>query len=886
MSSSLALPPLVLSARAAAARHWRSRGPRPRIAQHGQPASPRLALPGLTISNSSSSSSSSSSIHNTRGGINVAAAAPRIAPPSGHAPHGRASRSAAGPSRCFCQSHGPAKSSSSAAPALLADAYDPSPYDARDAYFAAPSRYQQPSLGDADEDLPTSAPMQLATSSTSPPRRSPKADFFTSALSEPAFIDRDQDEGKGMGKAKGKGKAKEAERLPNWSDQLAPDIVNSYLDRARVLLRSGERSLPAIAKSFPSSSECSRSQLKELQCLVLRDCMDREVDAGIVRDLYRSAAGDREFICTSDHGMQPSLSLNLQRSTVWLCFRYFVVAGLLRDAVWITSDPRLKRSQARFLIEQLLFGLEEPEVRARVELDPTTAAIDSLVNPLPPSSSPPPLCTPEQRDTRLALQELSESMRGWIDAGVQFKKPALQRATMLLCQARSYSHLLRLVRSLQQRVQRDMDALRQDMRTAGGLVRLRAQDDSDPPIFLPESRVVRIISSLCSQEGDGPRTAYEIFRMLPPVKRSRPMYHSLMERFGEVSILPAGIASSPSYLAQAWDGEDVEEVSSGSPPPPLPYSHQQPARSEDRELWDDYCRATQLVDGDATATAAAEMAHMISSRMLSHALHDNLGLIREDLLYLHHAAGSSTTFLDLTEPSQLAVLSCAIRHGDMSTGFRLARLLLSHVSAVDSGGDGRTGAEIRRQREALDRRRTRIFNALLEGAVDVRDVSLRRSSVAVHRHAPDPPPSSGAAGASVAGQKYAKRRLKHKRLTRSQRLQRFLDRFRNLLDRFDLRPDWKTVGLVVRLLTRWDHVVDVDKLEDVTCIIHERLLFSARKSDQRTLGGAKKKADDRKGAAIVLRTLVKAFERRGDVASARVVLDLLQRCSRYHGASM
>ncbi|KAN0064930.1 hypothetical protein ACQY0O_001987 [Thecaphora frezii] len=797
MSSSLAFQPLFLSARAIP-RHRHASRPlshfRTDLVQRHDAGLPRLLHLANPILRPPSAPCST--------------ALPARAPSSiGHAPHGTGP--AAGPSRCFCTTHGTAKDSTISLPAPLADVVDPSTYDPSAAYQGhvsylgslSPPPSPSPSSLSSTQNRSSAPSGDAAEPTCNDAERTPPIDFFTSA----ACVSRN---------AKARGKEKARESLPLWSEQLAPEMLAAFLDRAYAFVRSGERSLPAIMKASdpPGTSEL---QLEELQCLVLRDCIKRELDAKVVRDLYRSTT-DKPDEITIVRGIYDQRLRSLQRSTLRACFRLFSAAGLRLDVVLVTGDPRMKRSQAGDLLERLLFGFEATERRIGKE----AMSVAHL-------------------EARIALQEASRIMGDLMADGLRFKEAVVHRTVMLLCRARSYGHLLRLARSAQPRAQLDSGGAKEEMRTADGSERLGV------PPFLRQSSMESAIFLLCSQDGEGPRTALELMQMVPLAERSSKMYLWLMQHFGEVSIVddPQAGSAVAALTEAARAGGEAAAVTTCR-------------RKVDEELWREFCASPHLGGGMPAAA-------VVSSRMVSHAAHGDVGLIRQDLLYL--AARCGGTFVELTEKAQLAVLRCIVEHGDVTLGYRLARLRLSSLAErnakSDKGARKRVYSKVQSNKEA----RTRVYNALFAGAVRMRDVAMRRSSLSTQ-------PAAAGDGGREEG---PRQRLKHKRLTRSERLHRFFERIHTLMDKYPLRPDWKTLEAVVGILTGWERVVDAQKLDKVLDVLAH--LATCRPPPLRGVDDRTRQEVYNMSLVPILQTLVRAFVQRKDREGAEKVVKLLRK---------
>ena len=529
-----------------------------------------------------------------------------------HAPHGTAALSQAGPSRCFCSSHQHRKSSSAPAPA---PALAPTIYDES---FARPSPFY-PIDHDKQSHSFDAAPSQ-------------PNDFFTP--SAPTSATRTA--------GKGKARSKPDDDEPLWTETLPKAVLDATLARANTFLGSGERSLPALARAV--RPEASAEQVIELQWVILRRAIDAGMKGVVVDELYRSTTSP-----SSDGLHLPSAVFTLQRNTLHRCFKLFLSERLESEAAAIASDGRLQPALARHMVSKLLFSLAEPEERARPQQTVTRAA----------------------RDTRLALQKLSHVICALMAKGVEFKPAVIQRAALLLCHARAYGHLIRLVRSAQQQ--------RTRVRAP-----CEATETADPPSVPSTSVLERICLLLVRQGRGGGKAAADLLALLPITQRTAQMYDAVISHRAAVPVSLFALERKP-------DGRLFAAQDATLPPPP---------HSLDTQLWIELCTHEHL--GGPTEST-------FSSRLLAHAAAKRVNFIREDLEFLVSQGMGATS-----EKSLLASIYALTRVSDLTSAFRTARFALS---PLDAGSPART----------------RIYNSLLVGALGMRPVSRESRALRLRR---------------------------------------------------------------------------------------------------------------------------------------------------------
>lgn len=572
-----------------------------------------------------------------------------------HAPHGRHADGAAGPSRCFCTSARQLKASELPFEELpyecsaldeyrhtqlptTSDYWQPSD-STRSSYRLDDS--QTPAKGRRADLIYTSALDSLlrARKNEDPPPAAIEAayhDFFT-----PAVRQRPQSYVVPVETAPDRLElAPTPPTLPTYMDSLDQADREAADDRWRLLLRSGERSLPALAAAF---GDIQAAESEQVHCHILTQCIKSSEDARLVFDLYRSWPS--VSLDTSDipPGLPRSTLCKMQSGTVYRCCDYLHTAGMTRQAATMVCDARLKPSQSRFLLERLVYDFKVPSVllpqRGDDEHDERHGQVGAAASFA-------------IADARLAVRKMCDAMTNLLADGVSFKRKTINRTLKLLCLTRARSTIVRLLRTAQRRAQIDLSVdgtsvakgkgrIADGLRSAGGFSRLRAEKVKMPQVV--STKVMEeAMRLLCSQDSGGARTAYELLCALDESDRTSAMYDALMTMYGSAS------TDSPVKAGAGY-------------------------RTVDEQLWSDICTLSHL-NGPTILT--------MSSRIVCHARNRRPDLIKSDLAYLRTRRLGSVH--DLTEHAKLCILRCAIETGSLFAAFRFASTLLSHPSTSDA----------------------------------------------------------------------------------------------------------------------------------------------------------------------------------------------------------
>ncbi|KAJ9475879.1 hypothetical protein PHBOTO_005963 [Pseudozyma hubeiensis] len=564
-----------------------------------------------------------------------------------HAPHGHLDQGAAGPSRCFCTSHRQRKASE-----LPLEEFH---------YQSSLDSYRHEQLSDtSDYWQPTDASTSLV-----PARRSARRTDHHSLESAPSIHQLfPEDSSYDHFFTPSVQQTRHAEGASSAPEPIKQDIVNpsSYIDllepqrrqelddRVSLLIRSGERSLPALCAAYGDTDPLRR---EHICCYILSQCVKRSQDASTVLDLYRSWTAI-PFSDITDPGRTRSMLRSMWGDTLYRCATSLHAAGLTRHAATIAADVRMKPSQSRYLLERLVYDLKLPQSPGMTPgHTPEPISTPSLATPAIPTSN---VKTPfAEADARLAVREMCDAMINLMADGVAFKRKTVNRMFKLLCLTRARSRIVRLVRAAQRRAQIDalgLEAKRGEMRAAGGFSRLRAEQGK-PPQVVSTKVLEDAIRMLCAQDAGGARTAYEVLGVLDPLQRTPVMYDALMTVHGSA---PATL-DAPVKLVQ---GEGAT-------------SHGY--KTVDEQLWSDVCTLPHL--GGPTLRT-------MSARIVCHTRKRNLDLIRSDLALIR--ARDLGTIHDLSENAKLGVVRCCIESGALLAGFRYASTLLS--PAVAAGDEG------------------------------------------------------------------------------------------------------------------------------------------------------------------------------------------------------
>ncbi|PWY97919.1 hypothetical protein BCV70DRAFT_202408 [Testicularia cyperi] len=733
-----------------------------------------------------------------------------------HAPHGRSLLGVAGPSRCFCSSHSQHKVSD-----LPLDSFhhtiDHNTYDTTSTNGAAfwtsskmhgletsatttaspnpPTTHATSSVASSSDPIcdtisrdrartPT-FPSQRAAPPASRPSRLDTANddhFFTSISPSTSVADPSQS-------ATAQGKRRQIHHDPLYVDLLSPEQKAAFLDHALTLIRSGERSLPVIARTM--STDLTADQEEQLACIVLLHCRKHDGSAALIWDLYEhwAQAVDAPYVPPPGPARIPMRQL--QAKTLYVCCMLLQSAGWLRQAAIVSGDPRLKASQSRSLLERIVFDLNLSEPAGRHSSQAKTTDCDIYEHNADPTTQPlrsfaDHSSARHRNQQLLALRAVADTMSNLLADGIVFKTGSLQRTLKMLCAACCYGHALRLVRLAQRRAQLDLlqdggsnSGRLEAIRTAGGFSRMRAEPTETPPI-LPVKAMEQIVHLLCSQNAAGAKAAFELVQSLPASQRTRPMYDVLMRTFGHVSIKHPKRAVQqqlPEKEGSTKDNGNREESGQAG--------YVSNAEIISHQLWNEQ---------QSTSHLGPPSLHTISHRIHCHADNRRLDLIRRDLEYLRKSKLGNLH--DLTTGARLAVVRCCIETGYLKLGFRFASKL---IESADSDGG-----------------RTAVLNAVLRAALRMRldpptdspgkgaDGPLDTASDSESARLPD---TSASASALTTTPSPAIPRQWNRRKpswpSRAQLLKRFLQHYSRLHRKFpELHPNMDSLNLFVQLLTR------------------------------------------------------------------------------------
>ncbi|CBQ71330.1 conserved hypothetical protein [Sporisorium reilianum SRZ2] len=552
-----------------------------------------------------------------------------------HAPHGHVDQGIAGPSRCFCTSHRRAKASELPLEELhyqsSLDSYRPDQLPTTSDFWQ-PHESSSRSLAPATRKQPRHA--QHHNLESAPSIRALFLDSHSEHLQNDATSCNDfftpsvrQRTGPEVANSEPP-PATESNTAasippPTYIDSLSPERRNALEDRVRLLLRSGEHSMPALCADF---RDCSAHEREQICCHILSQCIKEAQDARVVWDLCRSWPSTQDDV--AEAGPARTMLRRMQGDTLYRCVNYLHAAGLTRQAAMLIGDVRLRTSQSRYLLERLIYEFKLPSTLNAKRHDSTDLSTPTL----PPSSTT--ATSFAAADARIAVREMCDAMTGLLADGVSFKRRVVNRMLKLLCLTKARSRVVRLMRAAQRRAQ--IEALSADagrhggLRAAGGFSRLRA-DEVKPPQVVSTKTMEEAMRVLCGQDSTGARVAYELLCVLDAAHRTPAMYDVLMTRYGNAA----------TALPESDGGY----------------------RTVDEQLWQDI-----LDRGGPTL-------HTISARIACHTRKRRLDLIRSDLALARSLRLGGMH--DLSAPAQLGIVRCAIEAGCLLAGFRYASSLIS-----------------------------------------------------------------------------------------------------------------------------------------------------------------------------------------------------------------
>lgn len=435
----------------------------------------------------------------------------------------------------------------------------------------------------------------------------------------------------------------------------------------RMLIRSGERSIPALSAEYPGLTP---EQSEQICCHIMSQCIDDNPDAHILWDLYRTWAPSPSAAVLLPSGPTRRMLQRMQSTALYRCCTYLQARGLIRQAAIVAGDARLKPSQSRYLLERLVFDLKLPAsvsaTQNPLNFSDANAHLASTIRP-----DPEPVTA---ADARFAVREISDTMMNLMADGTAFKRKTLNRTFKLLCLTRARSWVVQFLRAAQRRAEIDC-SIQFDgghcgvFRAAGGFSRFRTEEVTMPQVI--STKVMEdALRVLCAQGSAGARTAYELLCALSTSQRSLAMYDALMTVYGDFEITTGTAAQLENSSHGCGSNTDLRSCSG-------PERRTGLAKVDD-QLWTEICTLPHL--GGPTL-------HTMSARIVCHARARKLELIRLDLAFLR--SSHLGTIHDLTEKAKLSIVRCCVESGSLLTAFRYASVLLtpaivSHNAAFQS----------------------------------------------------------------------------------------------------------------------------------------------------------------------------------------------------------
>ncbi|ETS60387.1 hypothetical protein PaG_05591 [Moesziomyces aphidis] len=587
--------------------------------------------------------------------------AARAAPAQPHAPHQSVDLGVAGPSRCFCSSHGRNKASEVPLEELhfeaALDDYRHEQLSATHAGYWQPAESagaanrpynthahttRHSHRGKSPSSAPPIPPQLLASNVRNELQTLADNNFFTPATQRVAA-----DHAATL-QLPDNNTASRPNTLtpPSYVDSLPTSKRDAFEARLRVLTHSGEFSMPALAAELGDLCAQDREQVC---CHIMTFCIHQDLDARRIWDLYFTWSSMPQANPAVPSGPMRSVLRRMQEDAVFRCCDYITAARMTHQAAVVAGDARLRPSQSRHLVEQLVLNFRISS--SLVNHDRAYTAADDDAQP----AARPALVLV----TRPAVCAVTDVMVNLMVDGVAFKRKTLNRVFKLLCVTHAHDRLVRLVRAAQRRAQIDLAAKRagrrqaDELRAAGGFSRLRTEATPLPQV-LSTVVVEECMWLLCAQNAKAASTAYEVLCTLDPEQRTADMYDALMTVYGNAPILTNSDAATDTVSIGSTQADDKSDPSVHA------------CSMVDAELWHDI-NTVRHVAGPTLRT--------MSSRIICHARTRRLELIKSDLHFMR--ASGMGGLLDLSEAARLAVVRCHIKRGELLQGYRHASTLLA-----------------------------------------------------------------------------------------------------------------------------------------------------------------------------------------------------------------
>ncbi len=406
--------------------------------------------------------------------------------------------------------------------------------------------------------------------------------------------------------------------------------------------------MPALAAELGDLGAQDREQVC---CHIMTFCIHQGLDPRRIWDLYFTWCPMPQANPAVPSGPMRGVLRRMQEDAVFRCCDYLTAARMTHQAAVVAGDTRLRPSQSRHLVEQLVLNFRISS--SLVDRDRANPAADDH-DAAQPAAHPSLVIV-----TRPAVCAVTDAMMNLMVDGVAFKRKTLNRVFKLLCVTHAHDRVVRLVRAAQRREQIDLATKRagkcqgDELRAAGGFSRLRIEATPVPRV-LSTMMVEECMWMLCAQNAKGANAAYEVLRTLDPEQRTADMYDALMTVYGNAPILTNSDAAADTVSIGRTQADDE----------PDPSIHV--CSMVDAELWRDINTLRHL--GGPTLRT-------MSSRIICHARTRRLELIKSDLHFMH--ASGLGGLLDLSEAARLAVVRCHIKRGELLQAYRHASTLLA-----------------------------------------------------------------------------------------------------------------------------------------------------------------------------------------------------------------
>ncbi|PWN46965.1 hypothetical protein IE53DRAFT_390896 [Violaceomyces palustris] len=657
-----------------------------------------------------------------------------------------------------------------------------------------------------------------------------------------------------------KGKMKDTvdrRREPLWCHSLTEESISELLRKADRIIKSGERSLPQVVNLLDPS--LSPRQGEEIQCLILDSMVAERRSPSDMEPLYLSTLKPPSPFNPQGSVEEWGELRKLQRSVLHRIFGFFVFHGRLIASARVLADPRIKVSQGKFLLGKLLNVLS------------TYPSLESKSKPFRSSHAKAKVEEmPSWEEVIQSLNELSRASVNLMERGAVFESAVLQRAMLLLAWAGQHDLVSYLAEAARDRMQEErVDG--QSLSANGNQSNPRILETR--PLIIPIKGTEKVMDLLCRNGGES--TAYRLLQMIPPARRTRNMYNSLMRRYGNARVtLKAG--EGPVHF---------EPTSPDEEQPGLPRS-----RWRDAQLWNELCTLDHL-GGPNLQT--------FTSRIAAHGAIRDSELIRQDLALIQKLNLAKPH--QLGEETQLTIVKTLVSGGHLMSAYRhFVRVLNAQPRRQVQGPKETASSAVRtaRHQPLSDGAKTELMNLLLAGLLQ------DRGSKGKMVRDPDPSVRSN----DLRGPRGTP--------SRSERVRRMVIKVRAMSSKHGLRPDARTMALFIKALAQWDRFVSSDKLWEMMELLRalgcDGSGNSATRPNQSDLqpsdGPSKRNAPEPlaetadpepiPGSSVIeergrfrlhlgplYRSLIRAFERRGDTERAVKVEEILLDYERHRPAT-